>query len=160
MRIRVLWFGRPARSPFEAAVADYRNRVDHRWPAEDVALKPDTRGRASDPAACLAREAAVLRQRVPERFRLVALDEGGRSMSSTRFAEMLGRAHESGCAGMAFAIGSDHGLDQALCQAADQVLSLSSLTLPHLVARLVLWEQLYRATDILGAARYHRSGIE
>jgi len=59
---------------------------------------------------------------------------------------------------LAFVLGSDLGLAPSLRNRADDVISLSSMTLPHLLARLMLWEQLYRATDILGGGNYHRAG--
>ena len=61
--------------------------------------------------------------------------------------------------GVAFVLGSDLGVASSLRDQADVVLSLSPMTLPHLLARLMVWEQLYRATDILGPGNYHRSGI-
>ncbi len=57
-------------------------------------------------------------------------------------------------------VGSDLGLDPELVRTADRVVSLGSLTLPHRIARLVLWEQLFRATHILSGGRYHRLGVQ
>ena len=61
---------------------------------------------------------------------------------------------------MVFAIGSDLGLDRALVEGADEQLSLSAMTLPHLLARLLVWEQLFRSTQILGGGAYHRVGVQ
>ena len=158
MRIRVLWFGRPSRSPFEKQVDDYRRRVSHRWPAEDVALRPDTRNRTADPKAVLSREAASLIDHHPQGWALVTLDEHANGLSSVDLADRLAR-FEDCRQGLTLVIGSDLGLDHSLLQHADLQLSLGPLTLPHLLARLVLWEQLYRATDILGAGNYHRSAV-
>jgi 23S rRNA (pseudouridine1915-N3)-methyltransferase len=62
--------------------------------------------------------------------------------------------------GVLFAVGSDLGLDRGFVDQAGEQLSLSDLTLPHLLARLVLWEQLFRATQILGGGSYHRDVVQ
>jgi 23S rRNA (pseudouridine1915-N3)-methyltransferase len=61
---------------------------------------------------------------------------------------------------VAFVVGSDLGLDPGLARTADRVVSLGPLTLPHRIARLVLWEQIFRATSILAGGRYHRLGVQ
>lgn len=159
MRISVFWFGRPARSPFEAQIEDFRRRVSRRWPAEDIPLKP-TRGlRDAEPATALARESETLLARIPPRWRIILLDERGRSRSSTDFARMLRSTELQAPPGIALVLGSDLGVAATLRDRADEVLSLGPMTLPHLFARLMVWEQLYRATDILGPGNYHRSGV-
>lgn len=157
MKLRLLWFGRPSRSPYEAQVRDYCRRVGHRWQAEDLPLRPDQRGRDNDPKAALSREAKLVAARTLPNFRVVALDEGGLEMSSVQLAGQLARWEDASFSGVQFVIGSDRGLAPELIQGADLRLSLSRMTLPHLLARLFLWEQLYRASDILGSGRYHRS---
>ncbi len=158
MRVRVLWFGRPAGDPFRREVATYRERVARRWPAEDLPLRPEGGGREADPDRARAREAAAARRRVPGRYRTVALDERGWAPTSAELARWLGELESAGVPGVAFVIGSDLGLDPGLREEADRVVALSRLTLPHRVARLVLWEQLYRAVSLLGGGAYHRSG--
>jgi len=156
VKLRVMWFGRPAQSPYEGEVASYRRRVARRWPAEDVALKPTRGGRDSDAARARAHEAELLRRQLPDGWRLVALDEGGRAVDSVGFARLLDGLERQGTQGVAFAVGSDLGLDPELVAAADDRVSLSPMTLAHLLARLLLWEQLFRATHILGGGAYHR----
>lgn len=159
MRVRVFWFGRPARSPYEAQVEDFRRRISRRWPAEDVALKPNRTLRETEPAASLAREAESLIARIPPRWHLVVLDERGKNRSSIEFANFLQTTERQAPPGVAFVLGSDLGVAATLRDKADDVLSLGPMTLPHLLARLVVWEQLYRATDILGPGNYHRTGV-
>jgi len=160
MRLRVLWFGRDARSPFEEQVAEYRQRVSRRWPAEDIALRPAAGGRGSDPRRALQIEAETLRPKLRAGWPLVVLDEAGRHLDSEAFARLFGGMEAKGVDGVVIAIGSDLGLEPALRRQAAVLLSLSPLTLPHLLARLLLWEQLYRATDILGSGVYHRRRVE
>lgn len=158
VKLAVYWFGRPARSPYEPVIADLIRRVSRRWPAEDIPLKPAGNGRDREPAAALDREADTLFRRLPDRWVLVALDERGEGLSSEALAHRLEAVETRGAAGIALALGSDLGLSERVRRRADLVVSLSSMTFPHLMARLVLWEQLFRATDILGPGRYHRSG--
>ncbi len=156
MRVRVIWLGRPAASPFEDQVETYRRRVARRWPAEDLAVRPEAGGRSKDPGRALRAEAASIRRTVPAGWRMAVLDEAGRRLTSGRFAQAVDELDRTGISGVAFVVGSDLGLDEALKREAAMQLSLSDLTLPHLVARLVLWEQLFRATDILSGGIYHR----
>jgi len=85
----------------------------------------------------------------------VALDEAGTQWSSVELADNLARWRDDGHQSCAFFIGGAYGLDPDLRAACDQVLSLGSLTLPHLLARIVLVEQLYRASCILKGHPYH-----
>lgn len=156
MKVRVVWFGRPAASPFEREIEHYRSRVARRWPAEDLPVRPARGGRDGDPQRALAGEAEAARRVVPGGWRLVALDRRGRGLSSEQLAGWMGAREADGSDGVALVVGSDLGLEPALTGAADLRLSLGAVTLPHLLARLVLWEQLYRCTQILGGGRYHR----
>jgi 23S rRNA (pseudouridine1915-N3)-methyltransferase len=105
-------------------------------------------------------EADALLRHLDSGWRLVALDEHGAAETSTAFARRLGRLADSGLEGVLFAIGSDLGLHADLLDRADERLSLSPMTLPHLLARLLLWEQLFRAANILGGGAYHRVSVQ
>lgn len=159
MKILVLWFGRPSVIPFEDQVATYAKRVDQRWGTSDQALRPAL-GRDGDPRRALAAEAREIRERVPKGWRTVVLDERGEARDSTSFASLLEDAEHAGFPGLAFVVGSDLGVDGALQAEAWRRLSLSPMTLPHQLARLLLWEQLFRATDILAGGRYHRLRLQ
>jgi 23S rRNA (pseudouridine1915-N3)-methyltransferase len=88
--------------------------------------------------------------------RFVALDEHGASWSSRDLAERLAAWRDQGSATLAFAIGGAEGLGRAVIDRADAVLSLGAMTWPHLLARGMLLEQLYRAQQILAGHPYHR----
>lgn len=156
----MVWLGRPAGSPYEDQVETYRRRVQRRWPARDVALRPAGRDRSGDPARALRSEADALARQVPAGWRMAALDERGRVRDSESFARWLGGLEEDGVEGVVFAIGSDLGLERSVLDVADENLSLGPMTLPHLLARLLLWEQLFRATHILGGGAYHRVSVQ
>ena len=156
MKVRVAWLGRPTASPYEREVETYRKRVHRRWPAEDRPLKASAGGRDKDSERVLRLEADNLMRHLEPGWRLVALDERGQSHTSEAFARWLQKHADRGVEGVLFAIGSDLGLDQDFVARADEKLSLGPMTLPHLLARLLLWEQLFRATTILGGGAYHR----
>jgi len=159
VKIRLLWFGRRGAAAFDAQVETYRQRVQRRWPAEDRVLKPVAGGRSDDPRRVLRAEARALEKTVEPDAVLVVFDERGRSLTSEDFAEML-RDHEGrSTPGIDLVIGSDIGLDRRFVDRAAVSISLSPMTLPHQIARLLVWEQLFRATHILGGGRYHRTGV-
>jgi 23S rRNA (pseudouridine1915-N3)-methyltransferase len=160
VKVRVVWLGRPSASPYEEQVATYVKRVNRRWPAEDRPLRPIAGGRHLDPGRAVRLEAENLGRQCEPGWRLVALDERGRTRTSDDLADWLAALEDGGTPGVVFAVGSDLGLHRSLIERADEQLSLSAMTLPHLVARLMLWEQLYRATQILGGGAYHRVVVQ
>lgn len=159
MKIRLLWFGRRGAAAFDAQVETYRRRVERRWPAEDRVLKPAAGGRSDDPRRVLREEARSVERILEPGATLVVFDERGRRLTSEGFAEMLGDHEGRSTPGLDLVIGSDLGLDRRLIDRASVSISLSPMTLPHQIARLVVWEQLFRATHILGGGKYHRSAV-
>lgn len=103
-----------------------------------------------------AEEGRALLAVVPERARLIALDEGGAPWTSDAFAAHLGEAAASGVPLLTFAIGGADGLDASVMSRAMVTLSFGRLTLPHQLVRILLFEQLYRAASILIGHPYHR----
>jgi 23S rRNA (pseudouridine1915-N3)-methyltransferase len=160
VKLRVFWFGRRGPAAVEEQVETYRGRIRRRWPTEDRMLKPAAGGRDADARRALAREAAELDRVLADGHVLVALSETGRQMTSEAFARWLAGTEDRSSSGIDFAIGSDLGLDPGVTARAALELSLSPMTLPHQLARLVLWEQLFRATHILGGGRYHRGNVQ
>ena len=102
------------------------------------------------------RSGADLGRYVPREATLVALEPGGEALTSTGFAERLERWTSRGKGEVAFVIGGAEGIPPQLSRAADARLSLSSLTLPHRLARVVLLEQIYRGFSILRGEPYAR----
>lgn len=160
MKIRVAWLGRPSASPYESQVDIYRKRVARRWPAEDRPLRPVSGGRSRDPGRVLKMEAEALERQCEPGWHVVALHEKGRARDSRKFATWMAALENGGKPGVVFAIGSDLGLEKALVDRADERLTLSAMTLPHLLARLILWEQIFRSTQILGGGAYHRVSVQ
>lgn len=104
-----------------------------------------------------AREAALLTEKIPDDCVLVALDERGESLDSVTLARRVGDWHDRGRGRVAWVIGGADGLDPALRQRADLVLSFGKLTWPHMLVRAMLAEQLYRVETILAGHPYHRA---
>lgn len=102
------------------------------------------------------REAQLLLGAAPPRVPLVALDEHGAAWSSRTLADRIAAWRDRGTAELAFAIGGADGLDAAVLDRAEAVLSLGLMTWPHLLARGMLLEQLYRAQQIIMGHPYHR----
>ena len=160
MKVRVVWLGRPTASPYEQEIETYRKRVHRRWPAEDRPLRASAGGRNKDPERVLRIEAEALLRHLEPGWRFVVLDEHGQAPTSDAFAKSLQKHAENDVKGVLFVIGSDLGLDKNLVDRAHEKLSLSPLTLPHLLARLLLWEQLFRAANMLGGGAYHRVSVQ
>lgn len=156
MKVVVLAVGPPGRGPMARLIGEYESRAARYFDLETVEVAP---GRAGLPREeRMEAEASALRSRTPEGLETFALDRRGRGLTSTGLARYLERAATYGGAGAAFAIGGAFGLAPGYLEAADHRMSLSPMTLPHGLARLVLVEQLYRAGTILRGEPYHKGG--
>ena len=141
MRLVLLCVGKVREAWLKAAVDEYVARLGHYLPVELV--------EARDPAAAL--------KRLPPGSRLVALDERGAEWTTAELRRFVEREMVAGGRGaLAFLVGDAAGLPPAVQARADVKLSLSKLTLPHRIARLVLVEQLYRVMTMIRGEPYHR----
>jgi len=132
--------GKIARSPEAELVARYEKRIA--WPVKLTEL-PETGGRVSEPQAP---------------FRTVLLDEKGRDLPSGKLAAQLENWRDGGIRECRFVLGAADGHGQADRDEADLLLAFGKATWPHLLARAMLMEQLFRATSILAGHPYHRAG--
>ena len=140
MRLHIVARGKIGRSPEAELVERYLKRIS--WPTKVTEL-PDRGG--AMPA--------------PERNSRTALfDEKGAQLSSTEIAELLGRWRDDGVSEVRFCLGAADGFDDVDRAAADKLIAFGKATWPHLMARAMLAEQLYRATSILANHPYHREG--
>jgi 23S rRNA (pseudouridine1915-N3)-methyltransferase len=158
MRIVIAAVGRMKAGPERELVARYLDRAA--GGGKPLALTGFdvvelSESRASSAASRKADEAKGLRAALPEGL-IVALDERGKSITSEAFASQLGRWRDDGRPAASFVIGGADGLEPGFVQAADLVLSFSSMVWPHQLVRIMLAEQLYRATTILSGHPYHR----
>ncbi len=135
--------------------AEYARRMPREMPLSLTEVKPEPRS-GGKPVATLTRaEAERLRAALPARCRRVVLDERGADLTTRALAERLAGWAAAGD-DVAFLIGGPDGLDASVKSAADETLRLSSLTLPHGMARVVLAEALYRAASLMKGHPYHR----
>ncbi len=153
MTLHLVAVGRVADPALRAACSDYAGRVRRVWRLEVHEVRSPA-GRFP-PAERMRREGDRLLAVLPEGSLVVALTRAGRSETSEAFARRLAdwQARDRT---IAFVIGGADGLDRRVHQRCELALSLSPLTLPHELARLVLLEQLYRASTILRGTPYHR----
>lgn len=159
-RLHILALGKAGKGPESQLVEDYRQRISRQGrqigigPLEVIEL--ETRGKGQK-GADKAAEAELLMRHVPKGAALVTLDERGRMLSSPDLARWIGRMRDEGHSDIAFIIGGADGLDPSMRERADLVLSFGPMVWPHLLARAMLAEQLYRATSILAGSPYHRA---
>lgn len=138
-----------------AGFAEYAKRMPRELPLELVEIKPEPRTTGKTVAVMMAAEAKRIEAALLPRCRRVALDERGATLDTQMLAQRLD-AWLDGGADIAFLIGGPDGLDPALKASAHEQLRLSSLTLPHGLARVVLAEALYRAHSLRCGHPYHR----
>lgn len=149
----IVWAGRHHRSGWEEICTDYRRRIVRWVPLRDVPVR--ARAAAEDPQRQRIEGQALLAA-VPDPVWIVALDSRGEMLDSSQLAERLARVRSEWPHPIAFVIGSDLGLDRAVLDAARWTLSFGRLTLSHELARVVLYEQLYRVLTIEAGMSYHR----
>jgi 23S rRNA (pseudouridine1915-N3)-methyltransferase len=154
LRVRVLSVGKDRSGLFEPAVREYTSRLAHYTRFELVEL-PEAGGKKGRAVDAKAAEAEAILSRLRPQEWLVAMDERGTQLDSVEFSRLVGQA-QGGARDLLFAIGGDEGLDERVRQAAYKVLSLSRMTLPHRLARVVLVEQIYRAFTLLKGEPYHK----
>ena len=153
-RVIVIWAGRHRRREWQPLYDDYRRRLERDVQVDEQWIK--VKGSSEDPGRRRAEGEAILAA-LPNPCFTVALDERGRRLDSMAFAREIERLKEEWPHPVAFVIGSDLGLDPAVVQAARLRLSLGPMTLGHELAKLVLYEQLYRAFAIGKGIKYHRA---
>ena len=156
MRLGILAVGHKLPDWVAAGCAEYVKRMPRELPVLVVEIKPEPRG-SKTREQLLAAEKSRLQAALQGFSRVVVLDERGADLTTLKLAQRLeGWMREGG--DTAFIIGGADGIDEALKQRADAMIRLSSLTLPHAMARLVLCEQLYRAVSVVKNHPYHREG--
>ena len=156
MKVQICAVGRLRRGAELDLITDYQTRFDRTGRA--LGLGPLTITEVEDrkgggPEA----EAALLTRSLPKGASLIALDERGKLLSSPEFAQTLAGLRDQGTQSLAFLIGGADGLSADLRASAQLSLSFGKMVWPHMLARVMLAEQLYRAATILSGSPYHRS---
>jgi 23S rRNA (pseudouridine1915-N3)-methyltransferase len=154
VKLTIACVGRSSRgghTPERDLYQHYADRI--RWP---LALREVEEKRKLPPAQLILREGELLLAAVPTKAVLVALDRRGKALDSTTFARRLEHWRDDSVADVAFLIGGADGHGEPLLKKAALVLSFGTMTWPHLLARAMLAEQIYRAQQLLAGHPYHR----
>jgi 23S rRNA (pseudouridine1915-N3)-methyltransferase len=156
MRVVVVVVGK-ARGGLGPAIEEYEKRAGRYWKLEVVEVSAGAGSAKAPPARVQEAEAERIVSRIPAELEVVALTRTGKSMGSRELAGYLEEHAVRSSAGVAFVIGGAYGLGAAVVKKARRKLSLSTFTLPHEMARLLLAEQLYRAGTLVRGEPYHKA---
>ncbi|PJE31505.1 Ribosomal RNA large subunit methyltransferase H [Pseudooceanicola marinus] len=155
MKLHLCAIGRLRKGPEKALIDDYLDRAGKTGRA--LGLGPCTVSEAeAKRGGGMAEEADLLARMIPDGAKLVCLDERGKLLSSPQLADQLGAWRDEGIRDTAFVIGGADGIDPTLRARADLSISFGKMVWPHMLARVMLSEQIYRATTILAGSPYHR----
>jgi 23S rRNA (pseudouridine1915-N3)-methyltransferase len=141
MKIRLVMLGKTRHAALRAMIDDYVSRIQHYAPAEIVELREPT-------------SAAIRKLKIDAASTIVLLDAAGKQFTSQQFAQWLGQSRDRGTREMVFLCGDASGFPDELRSAAKQKISLTTFTMPHELARVILAEQIYRAFTILSGHPY------
>lgn len=158
MQLKLICIGK-AKGPYRELSREYEKRIDRyaRLVVRELSeVKYSGSPTPGEISQILQREATAIRRELTGRELVVALDAHGTSISSVELAEWIHSHAAEGRSQVAFVIGGSLGLDENLKRETDFTLSLSAMTLPHQLARVVLLEQLYRALTIIRNEPYHK----
>ncbi len=150
MRLTLIAVGRAKRGPEQELYNSYMKRLRPGLELIEVEEKRPLSG-----AELMTREAELIAEKIPAGAFLIALDERGKPLSSRDFATRFGDLRDRG-RDVAFIIGGADGLDQGMRARVDLVLGFGPQTWPHMLVRVMLAEQVYRAQSILAGHPYHR----
>lgn len=155
MKLRLLCVGRLSESYLREGCALFQERLRHYLPLAVEEIKEQKAVSRGDLPRAISAEGEQLLARIPTGAFVVVLDERGRGLTSEGLAGLLEHHMVAGTSEWIMVIGGAHGLSDAVRQRADLLLSLSTMTLPHQVVRLLLLEQLYRGCTIIRNEPYH-----
>ncbi|MGM0557530.1 MAG: 23S rRNA (pseudouridine(1915)-N(3))-methyltransferase RlmH [Myxococcota bacterium] len=155
MKFEIIAVGKLKNDHFRALTDDYLGRIQHYVPVEEIEVRGSSvRDQNVDKGK--KEEADALMAAASDGAYDIALDEGGKQISSREFAKMIDDWMISGYKYVSFYIGGADGLDRKIRKSARRTISLSKMTMPHEMARMVLAEQIYRAMSIIRGEPYHR----
>lgn len=147
MKVLIISPGKAHDALYRDAIEEYEKRLSKRLPIEWHLPKASDR---SDEAA------SILKTIKKDDF-VVLLDERGKDIDTPGLANLIDTQTQSGAKWLIFIIGGAFGVDKTVQERADLTIKLSSLVFPHMLVRLILAEQLYRATSILDGGKYHHA---
>ncbi len=152
MRIKILAFGKMGQGPEKKLVDGYLHRLP--WPAEIIEFEIKKPARTAELRK--SQEADKLLKAIPDGAAVIVLDERGKALSSRQLAGKVEGYGADGIQNIVFIIGGADGLDETVRKRAHLLLGFGSLTWPHMLVRVMLTEQIYRAWSIGTGHPYHR----
>ncbi|MHB0776984.1 23S rRNA (pseudouridine(1915)-N(3))-methyltransferase RlmH [Halomonas sp. WWR20] len=155
MKLRLLAVGTRMPTWVNQGVQEYRKRLPRDFALEIIEIAPGKRGKNADVARAIQDEGGRMLEKLREGERIIALDVTGKAWSTEQLASCADEWRHEG-RDVALLVGGPDGLDPRVVARADQRWSLSALTLPHPLVRILLAEQLYRAWTLLSGHPYHR----
>ena len=156
MKFRFIWGGSHPDAELGGVAERYLDRIRHFFPIEVVEVGGERGRQARSDVAIMRAQSARLLAAIPDRGYVVALDERGQTLDSLKFAKWLERLTIDHPHGVNWVVGGDVGYDDTVRQRADKLVSLSPMTLPHQLARVILVEQIYRACTLMRNIPYHK----
>ena len=153
VKLHLVWIGKTKDRHCAALIADYLDRIKRFASCEVSELKEQGSG---DEKRVIAAESVKLLDALEKDDFIVLLDERGREMTSPELAEFVAARQQAATKRLAFVVGGFAGVSDEVRRRANLRLSLSQMTFPHELARVVLTEQIYRAFTLLGGLPYHK----
>ncbi len=159
MKIKIISVGKLKEKFFIDAAREYEKRLSAFCSFEALELNPEKLSDSptqNEIANALKKEAASMEKKIPKEALRVAMCIEGKQFSSEKFSKYINDAAINGRGCIVFLIGSSYGLDETIKQTANLKMSMSEMTFPHKLARVMLTEQIYRAFKIIGGGTYHK----
>jgi len=157
LKLVLICVGRMSQRHLQEGVEEFTTRLRRYLPLELIELKEEKAGKKPDVDRVRDREGLRILEKIPARGPVIVLDERGRGLDSAGMARLVEKEMLSGTEYLTWIIGGPYGLSDQVRKRADRILSLSEMTFPHQMVRLILAEQLYRAMTIIRREPYHHS---
>lgn len=155
MKLNLLCVGRLTLPCLHDGCSEFAGRLQRYMPLNIIEIKEYKTGRKLDLPRIIESEGDLLSRHIPAGTFVIALDRHGKQFGSEQLADLMQQHMVQGMPAWTILIGGPYGLDETLRNKADLVLSLSAMTLPHQMARLLILEQLYRCCTIIRNEPYH-----
>ncbi len=155
MKLQLWSIGKPHDDNLKKAIDDFTKRINNYYPAEWMIISSVKNAAALTDSELKKQEGKIVLNKLSKDDFLVLLDERGKQLSSTELAEFIQQKALANIRSVIFLIGGAYGVSDEIKQRASFMWSLSKLVFPHMITRLILVEQLYRACTILRNEKYH-----
>lgn len=157
MKLQLWSIGKPHDDALKKAIDEFTKRINNYYPAQWIIIPPIKNASALNEAELKKQEGKVILNKLVKDDFFVLLDETGKQISSTELAEFIQQKALVNIRSIIILIGGAYGVSEEIKQHANFMWSLSKLVFPHMITRLILAEQLYRACTILRNEKYHHS---